>query len=59
MKAHVTLVRAIQVLVISAALALGAAPALAVHNDGTFEIDGDVISHNIPGNGIPGSPGPD
>ncbi len=41
MKAHATFVRAIQVLVFSAALALGAAPALAVHNDGTFEIDGD------------------
>jgi hypothetical protein len=59
MEACPRFLRTIQIIVFSAALALGAAPALAVHNDGTFEIDGDVLTHNIPGNGIPGSPGPD
>jgi hypothetical protein len=36
------------------------APALAVHNDGTFEIDGDVIPNSIP-NAVDstGTPGPD
>ncbi len=41
-------------------LFVGAQPALAVHNDGTFEIDGDVIPNSIPNPVDPtGLPGPD
>jgi uncharacterized repeat protein (TIGR01451 family) len=46
MKARPTLLRTTQVLVILAALALGVAPALAVHEDGVFELDGNVADPN-------------
>src|SRR2546426_4636998 len=42
MTMHPTLLRTAQMLVLIAALALGATPALASHNDGVFQIDGDV-----------------
>src|SRR5512147_2125799 len=41
-------------------LITGVQPVFAVHNDGTFEIDGDVIPNTIPNSVDPtGSPGPD
>ena len=42
MKARCGPLRIVQMFVLVAALALGATPALAVHNDGVFQVDGDV-----------------
>lgn len=42
--------RIVQMFMLVAPLALGATPALAVHDDGVFQIDGDVL-HNPTGSG--------
>jgi hypothetical protein len=42
MKTQMSLLRAGQAIVLFATLALGVPPAVAVHNDGVFQVDGDV-----------------
>jgi len=42
MKTRISLLRASQAVVLFATLALGVTPALAVHNDGVFQVDGDA-----------------